>query len=72
MSTIEQSIEVNAPLRTVCDRCRWTSSPRASRKIGAALGAPERRVKGDLQRFEEMLEERGIEIGAWRGEVARH
>jgi uncharacterized membrane protein len=41
-------------------------------KINDALGAPDRRVKGDLQRFKEMLEERGVETGAWRGEVARH
>ena len=39
-------------------------------KIGDAIGAPERRVKGDLQRFKEMIEARGQETGAWRGEVA--
>ena len=41
-------------------------------KIGEALGAPDRRVKGDLERFKEMIEARGVETGAWRGEVARH
>jgi uncharacterized membrane protein len=40
-------------------------------KIGDALGAPDRRVKGDLQRFKEMIEARGSETGAWRGEVPR-
>ena len=39
-------------------------------KIGDAIGAPDRRVKGDLQRFKEMIEARGQETGAWRGEVA--
>ena len=39
-------------------------------KIGDAIGAPDRRVKGDLQRFKEMIETRGHETGAWRGEVA--
>jgi uncharacterized membrane protein len=39
-------------------------------KIGDAIGAPDRRVKGDLQRFKEMIETRGQETGAWRGEVA--
>jgi uncharacterized membrane protein len=40
-------------------------------KIGDALGAPERRVKGDLERFKELIEERGVATGAWRGEVPR-
>jgi hypothetical protein len=38
-------------------------------KIGAALNAPERRVEGDLERFKEFIESRGLESGAWRGEV---
>jgi uncharacterized membrane protein len=37
--------------------------------LGAALGADSRRVKGDLQRFKELVESRGVETGAWRGEV---
>jgi len=40
-------------------------------KVGDALGAPDRRVKGDLERFKEMIESRGGETGAWRGEVKR-
>jgi uncharacterized membrane protein len=40
-------------------------------KVGDALGAPDRRVKGDLQRFKDLIEDRGRESGAWRGEVAR-
>ena len=40
-------------------------------KIGSALGAPDRRVQGDLERFKEMIESRGTETGAWRGEVPR-
>jgi uncharacterized membrane protein len=40
-------------------------------KIGDAIGAPERRVKGDLERFKAMIESRGAETGAWRGEVSR-
>ena len=39
--------------------------------LGAALGSDDRRVKGDLERFKEMIESRGIETGAWRGEVDR-
>ncbi len=41
-------------------------------KIGDMLGAAEARVKGDLKRFKELIEARGVETGAWRGEVSRH
>jgi uncharacterized membrane protein len=37
--------------------------------VGAAAGMPDRRVKGDLDRFKEFIESRGSETGAWRGEV---
>jgi uncharacterized membrane protein len=37
--------------------------------LGSAVGADERRVKGDLERFEELLENRRRETGEWRGEV---
>ena len=40
-------------------------------KVGDALGAPDRRVKGDLERFKELIESRGAETGAWRGEVSQ-
>lgn len=40
-------------------------------KIGDAVGAPERRVEGDLERFKELIETRGVESGAWRGEVSQ-
>jgi uncharacterized membrane protein len=36
---------------------------------GDAIGMLDRRVKGDLERFKEFIEGRGIETGAWRGEV---
>ena len=38
-------------------------------QLGSALGVDSRRVKGDLERFKELVESRGIETGAWRGEV---
>jgi uncharacterized membrane protein len=37
--------------------------------LGSALGADSRKVKGDLERFKELVESRGTETGAWRGEV---
>ena len=38
-------------------------------QIGSALGMDGRRVQGDLQRFKELIESRGVETGSWRGEV---
>jgi uncharacterized membrane protein len=40
-------------------------------KLGDALGISDRRVMGDLERFKELIESRGRESGAWRGEVPR-
>jgi uncharacterized membrane protein len=37
--------------------------------LGSALGADSRHVNGDLERFKELVESRGAETGAWRGEV---
>ena len=37
--------------------------------VGAALGIVEGRVKGDLERFREFIEDRGRATGSWRGEV---
>ncbi|HUG48138.1 MAG TPA: SRPBCC family protein [Candidatus Limnocylindria bacterium] len=41
----------------------------AVEKVGDAMGIPERRVKGDLERFKEFIESRGSESGAWRGRI---
>ena len=38
-------------------------------KTGDALGIVKRRAKGDLEKFKDMIEERGTETGGWRGEV---
>ena len=37
--------------------------------LGSVAGLDQRRVRGDLQRFKELIESRGAESGAWRGEV---
>ena len=36
---------------------------------GDLLGVVKRRVKGDLERFEEFIEARGAESGGWRGTI---
>jgi uncharacterized membrane protein len=38
---------------------------------GDALGIAQRRVKGDLERFKGLIESRGEESGAYRGEVSQ-
>ena len=38
-------------------------------KVGDTLGVLERRVEGDLDRFKDLVERRGVETGGWRGEI---
>ncbi|HWO74001.1 MAG TPA: SRPBCC family protein [Dehalococcoidia bacterium] len=38
-------------------------------QVGGVMGVPSRRVAGDLKRFKEFIEERGMETGGWRGEI---
>ena len=38
--------------------------------VGSAAGLDTRRVRGDLDRFKELIESRRMETGAWRGEVS--
>ena len=38
--------------------------------VGSVAGLDSRRIKGDLERFKELIESRGTESGAWRGEVS--
>jgi uncharacterized membrane protein len=38
-------------------------------KVGSALGLDNRRVRGDLERFRDLVEARGTGPGGWRGEV---
>jgi uncharacterized membrane protein len=39
-------------------------------KAGSMLGRDEAQVKADLERFKKFIEGRGVETGAWRGEVS--
>jgi uncharacterized membrane protein len=38
-------------------------------RAGGVVGVDQRRVKGDLRRFKQLIEGRGAESGRWRGEV---
>jgi uncharacterized membrane protein len=37
--------------------------------LGSAAGLDVRRIRGDLERFKDLVESRGTETGGWRGEV---
>jgi uncharacterized membrane protein len=38
--------------------------------VGSAAGLDQRRVRGDLERFKDLIEGRAAETGAWRGEIS--
>ena len=38
--------------------------------LGSAAGLDTRRIRGDLERFKELVENRGSETDGWRGEVS--
>ncbi|WP_326654911.1 SRPBCC family protein [Streptomyces sp. NBC_01750] len=42
----------------------------AADKAASAVGLIDRRVKGDMRRFKEFIEQRGEESGSWRGRVS--
>jgi uncharacterized membrane protein len=45
---------------------------RLREKAGSAIGLDTMQVKGDLRRFKDLIEGRGVASGAWRGEVDRN
>jgi uncharacterized membrane protein len=58
-----------APSRT---RIRLNMSYRpdtVTETVGSAVGLDERRVRGDLERFRELIEAQQVESGAWRGTI---
>lgn len=44
----------------------------ALNQIGDAIGAARMEARGNLTKFKQMLEQRGSETGAWRGNIAAH
>ena len=43
-----------------------------SETMGDMFGSVRHTARGDLKRFRKMLEDRGVETGAWRGTVTQH
>jgi uncharacterized membrane protein len=64
------TFEERGPAQTLI-RLSMRYQPEGSMETaGSAAGLDERRVRGDLERFKEFIENRGAETGAWRGEVS--
>ena len=79
MSNIEQSIDVNVPVSTAYSR--WTQCEafprfmegvvevRQLENAGDAVGGVRARIRGDLDRSENFVEQRDRETGACRGSI---
>jgi uncharacterized membrane protein len=49
---------------------RMTYEPEGvTEKVGSAVGLDNRRIRGDLQRFRELIESDKVETDGWRGEI---
>jgi len=48
----------------------WYDPQTRTEKLASALGGVKLTTKGNLMRFKNLVEARGVETGAWRGEIA--
>jgi uncharacterized membrane protein len=48
----------------------WYDPQTTGEKVGSMLGGVKLTAKGNLRRFKQLLEARGAESGAWRGEIS--
>jgi uncharacterized membrane protein len=64
------SFEERGPSRTRVTLSMSYQAEGVREAIGSAVGLDSRRVHQDLQRFKELIETRGGETGAWRGEIS--
>ena len=59
------------PDRTIIDVEMMYEPEGLMESLGSSIGVDDRRVKGDLKRFKELIEKRGRESGSWRGEIQK-
>jgi uncharacterized membrane protein len=64
------TFEERGPARTLISLSMSYQPEGMPEAIGSAAGLDERRVRGDLERFKELIESRSVETGAWRDEVS--
>jgi uncharacterized membrane protein len=62
-------IPLNGGARTLVTLRLNYETEGAAESLADALGVVSRRVEGDLERFREFIESRGVETGGWRGEI---
>jgi uncharacterized membrane protein len=64
------SYESLAPSKTLIRLSMSYQAEGPAEALGSASGLDAKRVRGDLERFKELVESRGAESGAWRGEIS--
>lgn len=64
------AFEERGPSRTLIYLSMSYQAEGPMEAVGSAAGVDARRVRGDLERFKELIESRGVETGAWRSEVS--
>jgi uncharacterized membrane protein len=63
------TFEELAPARTLVRVSMSYRAEGVAEAAGSAVGLDSRRVRGDLDRFKELIEGRAADSGAWRGEI---
>jgi uncharacterized membrane protein len=63
------TFEQLAPERTLVRLSMSYKAQGVAETVGSVAGIDRRRVRGDLDRFKELIESRGSESGGWRGEI---
>ena len=64
------SFEELGPARTLVRLSMSYQAEGLTEAVGSAAGLDDRRVRGDLERFKQLIEDRNRETGAWRGEIS--
>jgi uncharacterized membrane protein len=64
------SFEPRGPAATLIRLSMSYKAEGPAEVLGSASGLDKQRVRADLERFKELIESRGAESGAWRGEVS--
>jgi uncharacterized membrane protein len=63
------AFEQRGPERTLVTLSMSYKAEGMAEALGSAAGLDSRRIRGDLERFKELIEGRGAETGGWRGEI---
>jgi uncharacterized membrane protein len=64
------SFEPITPSRTLVRLSMSYRAEGVTELVGSAAGLDARRVRGDLERFKQLIESQGVESGAWRGDIS--